>query len=548
MKQKRITHKRKQSWVRVSGNVFLSIFVIAVQVILPIAPVFANEDVIDISADPHYEAVGETVPSEEREEAEPEPDIPQIMTESIPQEVVTTDELVLSIENTTSNEAESQILIPSSEAIAANDSSSSNTPEIVVEESDTTSDDGVDKPTDVPEDTEQPVSGGDETDSTTHENGESAQQDILTSTSTDILVGSTTETVVEAERHTVETDSEYIFSNENCAQVANGSFYCFKESAPIPAYTDRVFLAPDADGDSEIFIEKSGEVMQLTVNTHDDGAPYYDENSNTIVFHRLVDARYQVFSLDLERMTEEQLTHGGANSMQPSRYDDVTVWQGWVGNDWEVMMQDGERVEMLTDNTVHDVGPRINGNHIIWQTEKEGGWDIRLYNILTKSIESIDDASGASIENPRLVLVYDAKHENGDTETLGYDLESGKSVSLSSEAPKVPQDLPDPDQTGEDRALINSLQLKTKVEEEDDLHTEHDVPVPLESDTGTSTEDLIIPPYTPEHEGGDEATHDDEVSDPIPDADISEASTIKIPDLVIPEFNEEELTHSDSQM
>ncbi len=298
--------------------------------------------------------------------------------------------------------------------------------------------------------------------------------------------------------HTYSSDSTYNFNSDECARVADGSFYCIPETKDVVERMDRVFAAPDQDGDSEIFIQKDAEITQRTFNTEEDAAPFYDGVSKTLVFHRLIDARYQIVSLNLETNEEEVLTHDSYNNMQPTRHGDVMVWQGWIGNDWEVVLREKDDIRMITDNGTHDIGPYISGNYIIWQAESAEGWNVMVYDMTTDMVRSIDEADGASIENPRLVLVYDAKHENGDVETRGYDLITEKSVPLSSEAPILPEELPEPDQTGEERALIvNATQLKTKTSEEDPEPGDIPLTPPIDiipSTTSSST--LVIPPFS----------------------------------------------------
>jgi hypothetical protein len=208
---------------------------------------------------------------------------------------------------------------------------------------------------------------------------------------------------------------------------------------------------------------------------------------------------------------------------------------------------------MLTDNTTHDIGPRVNGEYIIWQAEEADGWMVNVYDASTKKIERIADADGASLENPRVVLVYDAKHDNGDIETRGYDLDTGTSVALGSEAPVLPETLPDPEQTGEERALIAGVtQLKTKVEDEED--DEGLTPIPLLPDISDENgDDVVVPPYTatssatttveatgtttPSASGANELVIE---ALPLPDREVL------VPDLIIPPFDMS-LTTPDSQ-
>ncbi len=287
----------------------------------------------------------------------------------------------------------------------------------------------------------------------------------------------------------VNDENRFSFSKDECTLVGDGTFYCAKSTlAPEVIYTDRVFAAPDVDGDKEIYIEKNGALTQVTQNTEDDDAPYFDQLSDTIVWHRLIDGRYQIISYDIQGREETQITADRYNNMEPNRFGDALVWQGWVGNDWEIFLLEGDELSMLTDNLHHDITPSINGNHIMWQSFENDAWKIKVYDTRTKQTQTIEDSEGGSIENPRFVLVYDSKFESGDVETRGFDLESGKVVPLGSTPAPTPEKIPDPDQTGEKRALVTPpTQPKTKVDGEAD-----DVPPP--DDPTLDTGDLIIDP------------------------------------------------------
>ena len=265
-------------------------------------------------------------------------------------------------------------------------------------------------------------------------------------------------------------ENRFSFAKGECASVGDEMFYCAKADVATTTitHTDRVFSAPDAEGDKEIYIEKDGVVAPVTNNAIDDDVPYYDALSNTIVWHRLIDGRYQIVSFDIESEEETQLTNDRYNNMAPSRYDKLTVWQGWVGNDWEIFILQDNELMMITDNTSHDIAPSVNGNHIIWQSFETGVWQMKVYDIRTKQISTIEDTDGGSVQNPRFVLVYDTKFESGDVETRGYDLVSGEVVSLGAVPASIPKEIPDPDQTGEKRALVSpQTQPKTKVDEGD---------------------------------------------------------------------------------
>ena len=542
-------------------RVLMASIVVAIQLVVPVAPVFADEvaDAVEeqdeVTSDP---AVNDTPESSDAIETS-EDEEASVDAESVDVETIT-DIIAQSVEPTVVNDTPSSNEEPDSVDEATDvttlsesdetesDTGSSNEGEINIPDTEdattlvTLVEDGASTSEDISSD-ETATSSENEVvpdevisdevvesvdvitdDTSLTPTPETVSEEVGTTTAT-----STEVTVVQSEVHTVGTDeSKYSFGSDECARVADGSFYCSKEADTKIVLEDRVYAGPDVDGDSEIFIDKDGISRQITHNLADDVAPFYDAVSETIVWHRLVDARYQIISLDLETLLETQLTFDSYNNMQPTRFGDLTVWQGWVGNDWEIVMRDGGEIVMLTDNLTHDVGARINGEYIIWQSEEADGWKVRVYNTSTRQIETIDDADGASIENPRLLLVYDAKHENGDIETRGYDLDSKENVALNSEAPVLPNELPDPDQTGEDRALITAAtQLKPKTDEEEEGEPEI-VPVVPEGDTGTSTPvtegDVVVPPY-------------EEDADPLPPVIDSEES-LPVEDLVIPQLME----------
>jgi hypothetical protein len=151
-------------------------------------------------------------------------------------------------------------------------------------------------------------------------------------------------------------DNKFSFSKDECTTIGDGTFYCANASLlPEVIHTDRVFSAVDTDGDKEIYVEKAGMLTTLTDNAVDDDAPYFDEVSNTAVWHRLIDGRYQIMEYNFDDETETQVTNDSFNNMQPSVFGDALVWQGWIGNDWEIFLEREGDTKMLTDNTTHDI-------------------------------------------------------------------------------------------------------------------------------------------------------------------------------------------------
>ncbi len=320
-------------------------------------------------------------------------------------------------------------------------------------------------------------------------------------TSTELIATSTLDTV--SVNTLFNDENKFMFSKDECVSMSDNSFYCSTDASLATVDgTERVFSAIDVEGDREIYVERKGELTQITSNQVDDDAPVYDELSESIVWHRLIDERYQIMSYDVDKEEERQLTQDRYNNMQPSRFGDIIVWQGWVGNDWEIMLEEDGELSMITDNNTHDISPRINGNYIMWQSFEDGAWRVKVYDRLTKQVDTIADSEGASVDNPRFVLIYDTKLQNGDVETKGYDLESGEVVPLSSKPGATPDNIPDPDQTGEDRALVNQLTQPKPRSDTDSNNDSNTGPEP-EPQVGTTTpeatmgEDVVILPFTP---------------------------------------------------
>lgn len=269
----------------------------------------------------------------------------------------------------------------------------------------------------------------------------------------------------------VESDSAFSFNKDECTVLASGSFYCAKNGDK--GLKDDLFAAPDIDGDLEIFFTKDGVESQVTSNVVDDAAPFYDKNSNTIVWHRLINDRYQIVSYDVDSGEETIITNTKENNMEPNRQGKYTVWQRWSNGGWNIILFDGEAEKQLTKTTSHNVAPYIHGTLVVWnQHDQVNERTIEMYDIVSETFVTIDDPEGMSVSNPRMVFVYDSLHPNGDIVTKGYDVFAKKFIDLDTLPRSLPEELPESDSTGETRALIqNKPSGKSEVEEivEDEL-------------------------------------------------------------------------------
>jgi len=251
------------------------------------------------------------------------------------------------------------------------------------------------------------------------------------------------------------TDSGFTFSKNECTELASGSFYCLEPREN--ALEDALFAAPDKDGDLEIFLVRNGTQTQITDNFVDDAAPFFDQNSETIVWHRLIDDRYQIIAYDLASGQEDQLTKNGTNNMEPIRQGKYTVWQRWVANNWDIILSDGVKETQISHASAHDIAPYIHGSLVVWNRYgATGDKSIEMYDIKSETYVTVDDPEGLSVTNPRMVLVYDQMHPNGDIVTKGYDMIARKFIQLDTLPRELPDEIPASEPTSETRALIQS--------------------------------------------------------------------------------------------
>jgi hypothetical protein len=247
----------------------------------------------------------------------------------------------------------------------------------------------------------------------------------------------------------------------------------------------------------------------------DDAAPYFDSNTGTIVWHRLIDDRFQIISYDIESGEEYQVTNTSSNNMEPTRQGEYISWQRWVDDNWEIILYDGQQELQITDSTEHDIAPHIRGAMIIWNSRTNNGdQTLKTYDIVNRTFTTIADSDGVSVSNPRMVVMYEALYENGDVIMKGFDLVTGEIIPLNSTPRDMPDSIPSNDTTGETRALIQSK------------------PAVRDEGVRESNEPLEIPPV-PEPETA-LPTLDLRTDMSSNTGDLSQNPPESIPDLVIP--------------
>lgn len=473
--------------------------------IQPLAPVFAAETEDQTPTPAQSEEAVEIA-----EEIPPEPDVvveKEIIPEAVEDTTVAEDEPV--VDETESDTLE-ELIVDDDETAEEAATSSPNKPVLDTSASTT--------PPDVEDDDN---ANADTTPEVSDEVGE---------TSTSTASSSSFEPRVES---VTTNDNYYQFSKDECVRVADGSFYCGAGAAQEPVLEDSFYVALDEDGDSEIFARIDGEVLQVTDNQVTDAAPHYDALSNTLVWHQEVNERYQIMSYDFTTERMSQLTSGRVNNMEPHRYGELTVWQQWGSDSWEIVLHDGETVSALTDDVYADLSPTVREDYVLWRTQYEDTQVVTIYDRTTGNRETIDDADGAlALSNPRLMLVFEGVNAAGDRVTKGFDPATGQVMPLTTVPAELPDNIPDSEPTEEVRALVQpkpATEEIVELEEDDTANTATSTPPEESVATSTESTDVVVPPLAT----STESVAEESVEPVIETATRSEPVT-DIPDLVIP--------------
>lgn len=258
-------------------------------------------------------------------------------------------------------------------------------------------------------------------------------------------------------------EKKYIFRENECARLDDGGFYCAppETASTTVASNDafpRVFAQNDAKsgGSKEIFFEDTNGKTKITDNDFDDDAPSYDRESNLVVWHSLIKGRYQIMFADAGTSTVKQLTDVSYNNTDPKVRGKSVVWQGWVENNWEIfyikdVTNEPNAISRITTNEHPDMFPIISDNFITWQSFFGGSWHVSVYSVENGQISQISRPEAGKYENPRFALLFENRKENGEVETVGYDVVSGKEIPIN--APHVPTPAA-PSQGGEEDKAV----------------------------------------------------------------------------------------------
>jgi len=263
---------------------------------------------------------------------------------------------------------------------------------------------------------------------------------------------------------------------QGCLEFEDGSYYCIKSNVrAMPTSSESlaevpvVFLGKSENGGNRgVFLKENGGVRQISHGVEDTLFPALDLYGNSIVWQALFNDTWQITMYDRTTASTTALTYTNFNNMNPQIQRDVIVWQGWVDNNWDIFIAQKGMVSVpstssltsstvssqksmdgilapnvawntrrLTQNTWHDMFPRISDGRVTWQAYKDGVWQIFMYDIETGVISQLSEGNEKS-ENPRFVVLWEKRNAEGEVQTYGYDMTSGESLMIGKHEDKMP--------------------------------------------------------------------------------------------------------------
>ena len=130
-------------------------------------------------------------------------------------------------------------------------------------------------------------------------------------------------------------------------------------------------------------------------------------------------------------ITETRITNHGTAS-NPDIYGDKIVWQDNRNGNWDIYIFDlSTKKEIHTTNKTDQINPAIYENLVVWEDERNGGHDIYVEDLSTKiqtCISKSREAYNPAIYGNRIVWQDES---NGNSNIYMYDISTKKETQIT---------------------------------------------------------------------------------------------------------------------
>lgn len=133
-------------------------------------------------------------------------------------------------------------------------------------------------------------------------------------------------------------------------------------------------------------------------------------------------------------LIETQITSVKSDQIVPTIYGDRIVWQDNRNGNWDIYMYNlsSSTETSITANESNQTEPAIYGDRIVWQDDRNGNWDIYMYDLSTQKetqiTNELTDQVSPDIHRDRIVW-QDERNENWDI--YMYDLSTHKETQIT---------------------------------------------------------------------------------------------------------------------
>jgi TolB protein len=135
-------------------------------------------------------------------------------------------------------------------------------------------------------------------------------------------------------------------------------------------------------------------------------------------------------------LNETRITINESDQIDPAIYGDSMVWQDERNGNWDIYLYNlstSTETRVTTDES-NQTKPAVYGDRIIWQDERNGNWDIYMFDLSIQKETQLTDGPSDQV-NPAIYgdrVVWQDKR-NGNWDIYMYDLSTRKEIQITTD-------------------------------------------------------------------------------------------------------------------